>query len=119
MKTKTILTREQIVDGLEKFIPEIGESIFLSEDCKHRDGCRKGGLVISSFGAVDTRPMYNGIPAFDYEQENDYLVREAHEEFNIPQSQFKSSYEFGIATEINEWIKSKGWIAEWWDTSFL
>jgi hypothetical protein len=113
METKTMATREEIIKGLKQFIPDL--EVYKSEECKHRV-CREGGLVIASHG--NPRPMYKGIYAFDYDEEVDYLHREAMIEFDS-KYKFESSYEFGVHKEINQWIGSQGWIAEWWDTAFL
>ena len=56
----------------------------------------------------------NGIPAFDYYEEVDSLMRDAQEEFG---GDFKptKTYDGGIHKEMRQWLDERGWYAEWAD----
>ena len=100
MKTQT---RSQIMNGLTKMIPKL----FLK---KSEDWGSVSGNIITS-GEQGEDSYYNGLPAFDYYEEADYLMREEG---------FKSNtYEGGIQNKIVEWLKERGWYGEWEDAGTL
>ena len=107
-----VWTRNEIIKDLTELIPNI--KFRTSEDW----GSKTSGALITS--GEDGSITYKGIPAFDYYQENDYLMREAMQEFGSDYK-FESSYVSGIQKDLANWLKEKGWNTEWQDagTVFL
>jgi len=101
MKTQT---RSQIMNGLTKKIPKL----WLKKSEEWGSPC-SGNIITTSEQGEDS--YYNGIPAFDYYEEADYLMREEGFESN--------TYESGIQNELVKWLKERGWYAEWEDCGTL
>ena len=96
-------TRSQIMNGLTKKMPKVW--LKKSEDWSGI----KGNIITTSENGEDS--YYNGIPAFDYYEEVDHLMREEGFE--------SSTYEFGIHNELVAWLKERGWYGEWEDAGTL
>ena len=100
MKTQS---RSQIMNGLKKKIPKLWMK--KSEEW----GSVSGNIITTSEQGEES--YYNGIPAFDYYEEADYLMREEGFE--------SSTYDGGIQTKLVEWLKERGWYGEWNDAGTL
>jgi hypothetical protein len=111
------------MNGLIRKMPKIW--LKKSEDW----GSNSGMIITTSENGEDS--YYNGIPAFDYYEEASYLAHEAVEEFSEVYKteeerkqahkaiESKPTYEFGIQVELVEWLKERGWYAEWEDAGTL
>jgi len=100
-----VWTRKELVKELTELMPDI--TFRTSEEW----GSKTSGALITS---GEDGITYKGIPAFDYYQESDYLVKEAMLEFGSDYK-FESSYVFGIHKDIESFLKERGWTAEWQD----
>ena len=111
------------MNGLTKKMPKIW--LKKSEDW----GSTSGMIITTSENGEDS--YYNGIPAFDYYEEASYLAHEAVEEFSEVYKteeerkqahkaiESEPTYEFGIQVELVEWLKERGWYAEWNDAGTI
>jgi len=125
-------SRYQILKGLKKKMPEMW---FQKSEDWYDDKEQSGSLIVTS---EDAKSIIDGIPAFDYYEEATYLAHESVEEFGKNLSSYggedmteeemkeahreierKPTYVFGVHHEIHEFLKERGWIAEWNDSGTL
>ena len=118
-----VQSRSQVMNGLKKKIPKL----WMKKSEEWYDDKERSGMIITT-SEQGEEGDYKGIPAFDYYEEVGYLAHEAVEEFSEVYKteeerkqahkaiESKPTYEFGIQVKLVEWLKDRGWYAEWEDT---
>jgi len=118
-----VQSRSQIMNGLKKKIPKL----WMKKSEEWYDDKERSGMIITT-SEQGEEGDYKGIPAFDYYEEAMYLHHEAIEEFSSDADEKKEAhrlveskptYEFGVQVEIVNWLKERGWFAEWNDCGTL
>jgi len=104
-------SREQVMVGLKKLVPEIN---FISTT--EEFGVSSGGIWTVGGKCW----FFKELPVFDYDVEyGECLLEDSGYAYAHPKNKVKTMYVNGIHREIYSWLEERGWYPKWIDAETL